>query len=103
MAKKPSKTVSPKRKPTVQVLLEYNKQDQHRIVLIGADGVPDNSKWFEPHEVAHFKGYFAADRASPLKHGVFRQSMCEHKILSAIRYRGVELAAAPRPTEPNDE
>lgn len=104
MAKKPSKEFQKKRLQT-QLLLEHNKQGQRRIVIIGVDGVPDNSKWFETHEVANFKGYFSVqDYHSRLPHqSLFRISICKHELLQPVRYKHDTVALATKPQELNDE
>lgn len=73
---------------SAQLIHEQNKEGQHRLVILKPGKAPDNSAWFEYRETGHYKGYLfqLPQGNSPLKPGVFRQSMLKSESLGAVRF-----------------
>lgn len=75
--------MSKRRRTSLTAIHEFNKQGQHRIVLVCSDGTNKPGDWAEPHSLAQNLNLFAsADPSLGLPAGVFTVQSKQHQVLA---------------------
>ncbi len=69
------------KKQVGNVVVHEVVNEQHRLVLLLADGTVEASEWIEVRHVANLKEYFAVVGESPLPQGVFTCRVVAHRLL----------------------
>ena len=60
---------------------EIDANGRHRIITFRA-GIPSRSDWFQPYEIAHFRGLLASTREQGgIPQGIFRITAVNHEVL----------------------
>lgn len=71
-------------KMATTILHEFNKEGQHRIVVIDPSSPPEFSAWFEAREMGYFKGFGCSAQGNlAVPEGIFAVRKVGHQTVGA--------------------